>query len=214
MREQVILFGFINTLFVQLVSYLRFKPTYNFNPFNMIYLTTQINFIQFIYFLISFISIYFVTFNFNRFTKLLSSLHLIYGSLIAVSYHIVGVIEKEIELTLLSKIYTFWTHGFVFFLALLDVYLMTKEHGNFLKFKDILPYILSYDLMYTIWSYYCFIHNGKWPYDVLNRSSFLVAILLQSLLIAFSFIFAYISCVYAEYCHKIHQNPKNFNKRS
>lgn len=215
MKEKLIIFGFINTLFVQSISFYKHDPIHNFNPLNMIYLTTQINFLQFLYFIASFISLFYISKGLKSLVQFLSSFHLIYGCLIGIAYHIIGVIEKEVgDLSPYSKLYSFWTHGFVCFVSLVDVFLMVKEHGNFLKFKKIFPYVLTFDLIYTIWSYFCYFQNGRWPYEVLNQTSFFGTILMQTGLILFSFFVCYLSCKYSELCFKFHENMKLSNKNS
>lgn len=206
----VLLQGFV-LLYIEREALQMGKPL-RFNPLGLVFLTTQVNWMLFFYFVLGFITLTFTLPSLQKFLNSISGLMFTCGTYICVGYY--GLVHHSEEVqSLIAKNpfvghFMHWIHALPFLFVLIDLAILSSE-GITLEWKSELKISSIYYVFYLSWSVLLFYINGRWPYPFQNKMNVFQTIIMDIILYIGLIIVTYFGVVYNKLCLNVFGSDKN-----
>lgn len=192
----------------------RFGPELPFNPLGLFYLTTQVNWILFFYFIFGFLGYIFQVESINNFNKKISGLMFVSGTYICFGYygfvHYSSIIQDLVRKVNYFGLFMHWIHFIPFIFVVIDIYYHSIE-GNVIDFKQTYYQVFIYFVFYNIWGIICFKINNLWPYPFQNEMNAIQMVYFNIFISIFLFFITWMGYIFSKYCFKKFGNKTHLN---
>jgi hypothetical protein len=202
MSKAPLLFRFlavVNFVSLQISKYylLPRNPFFKYNPLNLIFLTSQTNWLLTFYFIFSFFADLMHNHHLKKKLRHFSGVLFALGSFICFGYFglvhhskfVQDKIREGVDPNFLMFMY--WTHLNSFIFVFFDLVVLSSE-GHTLHTKNDMKYSFYYNCFYQSWSFIMFKLNGIWPYPFQNELNSIQLIVLNVILMLVLFAICYV----------------------
>lgn len=221
MKSWVKFFGALNWLLMKSFTILvvessdeRFGPELPYNPLGIFYLTTQVNWLLFFYFILGFIGYIFEIQSINNFIKKASGLLFVCGTYICFGYygfvHFSDVIQDLVKRVENFALFMHWIHFIPFVFILVDLYYHSVE-GNVLYVYSTFPQVFVYYIFYILLGILCFKINNLWPYPFQNEMNVMQMTLFNIFISFFLLFITWMGSEFSKFCFKNFANKPHLN---